>query len=66
MRKIPRYARAVHLSGTAALIRGLDAGQRLAIRRLESKPAMDKLHAWLLEIQPEVLPKSPPRAAGRR
>lgn len=46
-------------------IRGLDAGQRLALRQRESKPTMDKLHAWLLRIQPEVLPKSPSGAAVR-
>ena len=46
-------------------IRGLDAGQRLTVRQLESKPAMAELHAWLLQIQPEVLPKNPAGAAVR-
>jgi len=46
-------------------IRGLDASQRLTIRQLESKPVMDKLHVWLLQIKPEVLPKSPEGAAVR-
>lgn len=46
-------------------IRGLDAGQRLTVRQLESKPAMAELHAWLLRIQPEVLPKNPAGAAVR-
>jgi hypothetical protein len=46
-------------------VRGLDAGQRLAIRQQESRPTMDQLHTWLLQIQPDVLPKSPSSAAVR-
>ena len=38
------------------------AQERLALRQSESRPVLDKLHEYLLEIQTEVLPKSP---AGR-
>ena len=40
----------------------LGSEQRLALRQLQSKPIAEKLHSYLLEIEPEVLPKSP---AGR-
>lgn len=40
----------------------LTAEERLCLRQLESRPILDKLHHYLLEIQAEVLPKSP---AGR-
>lgn len=42
--------------------RPLTAGERLDLRRLQSRPILDKLHGYLLEIEAEVLPKSP---AGR-
>jgi transposase len=42
--------------------RALAAEERLSVRLLESRPILDKLSNYLLEIQPEVLPKSP---AGR-
>jgi transposase len=42
--------------------RPLSAEDRLRLRQLQSKPVLDKLHNYLLEIQAEVLPKSP---AGR-
>jgi transposase len=35
------------------------AEERLVLRQSESRPILDKLHAYLLEIQTEVLPKSP-------
>jgi transposase len=37
----------------------LDAEARLALRREKSKPALETLEAWLRELQPQVLPKSP-------
>jgi len=37
----------------------LAAGDRLALRHLQSRPILDKLRNYLLEIQAEVLPKSP-------
>jgi transposase len=40
----------------------LTAEERRSLRQLESVPILDKLHHYLLEIQAEVLPKSP---AGR-
>ena len=45
--------------------RGLSGQDRLAIRQRLSLPVINKLHAYLLEIQPEVLPKSPAAAAVR-
>jgi hypothetical protein len=42
--------------------RPLAPGDRLGVRQLQSQPILDKLHDYLLEIQAEVLPKSP---AGR-
>ena len=42
--------------------RPLTAEERLGLRQLQSRSIPDKLHAYLLEIQAEVLPKSP---AGR-
>ena len=43
-------------------VRTLNVEERLLLRQLESRPILDKLRSYLLEIQPEVLPKSP---AGR-
>ena len=40
----------------------LTAEERRRLRQMESVPILDKLHHYLLEIQAEVLPKSP---AGR-
>jgi hypothetical protein len=37
----------------------LAAEARLQLRRLQARPIVDKLHHYLLEIQLEVLPKSP-------
>ena len=42
--------------------RSFSSEERLRIRQLQSRPILDKLHAYLLEIQAEALPKSP---AGR-
>ena len=39
--------------------------ERLALRQRESRPVLDKLHGYLLEIQTEVLPKSPEGRAVR-
>ena len=38
---------------------------RLRLRQLEARPVLDKLHQYLLEIQLEVLPKSPEGRAVR-
>jgi transposase len=45
--------------------RRLSPEDRLALRQLQSRPILDKLHAYLLEIQAEVLPKSPEGRAVR-
>jgi transposase len=42
--------------------RQFSAGNRLQLRQLQARPILDKLRRYLLEIQLEVLPKSP---AGR-
>ena len=47
------------------LARGLTAEERLSMRQLQSRPILDKLHNYLLEIQAEVLPKSPEGRAVR-
>src|SRR5437763_3777375 len=43
----------------------LSAEQRLALRQRVSARLVGKLHQYLLELQPEVLPKSPSGAAVR-
>src|SRR5258708_10114844 len=43
----------------------LPAEQRLALRKRVSARLLGKLHQYLLELQPEVLPKSPSGAAVR-
>src|SRR3954447_8973065 len=43
----------------------LSADERLALRQRVSARLIDKLHRYLLELQPEVLPKSPSGAAVR-
>lgn len=45
--------------------RSLRPTERLELRRLESRPILDKLHGYLLEIEAEVLPKSPEGRAVR-
>ena len=45
--------------------RSLTSEQRLQLRQLQSCPILDKLHNYLLEIQAEVLPKSPEGRAVR-
>lgn len=45
--------------------RWLATEERLEMRRLESWPILEKLHEYLLEIQAEVLPKSPEGRAVR-
>jgi hypothetical protein len=46
-------------------VQSLTAEERLQLRRIESRPILDKLHDYLLEIQPQVLPKSPEGRAVR-
>jgi len=48
-----------------AKARALLAEERLDLRQLESRSILDKLHGYLLEIQAEVLPKSPEGRAVR-
>ena len=43
----------------------LTAEQRLERRQRVAAPVMEKLHAYLLELKPQVLPKSPSGAAVR-
>ena len=45
--------------------RSLTAEDRLQLRQLESRPILDKLHDYLLEIEGVVLPKSPEGRAVR-
>jgi hypothetical protein len=45
--------------------RGLTGEERLALRRRLSAPVMERLHRYLVGIQPEVLPKSPAARAVR-
>ena len=45
--------------------RGLSAQERLRLRQFESRVILDRLRDYLLEIQPEVLPKSPEGRAAR-
>lgn len=45
--------------------RSLTPEDRLQLRQLESRPILDKLHDYLLEIEVEVLPKSPEGRAVR-
>lgn len=45
--------------------RGWSAEERLTLRQRESRPVLEKLHGYLLEIQTEVLPKSPEGRAVR-
>jgi transposase len=44
---------------------GLAPEDRLRLRQLEARPVLDKLHQYLLEIQLEMLPKSPEGRAVR-
>ena len=46
-------------------VRRLTPEDRLAVRQLQARPILDKLHEYLLEIQVEVLPKSPEGRAVR-
>ena len=45
--------------------RPLTSEDRLRLRQLMSRPILDKLHSYLLDIQAEVLPKSPEGRAVR-
>ncbi len=64
-----RMGRALHLIaklyGIEDRVKGLSADERLALRRRLSAPVMAKLHAYLLRIREEVLPKSPGARAVR-
>jgi transposase len=48
-----------------AQARPLNSEGRLRLRQLQSRPLLDKLHNYLMEIQVEVLPKSPEGRAVR-
>jgi transposase len=45
--------------------RSLGSGERLRLRQLQSQPILENLRNYLLEIQGEVLPKSPEGRAAR-
>ena len=45
--------------------RSLGSGEQLGLRQLQSQPILEKLRSYLLEIQGEVLPKSPEGRAVR-
>jgi transposase len=45
--------------------RSLAAGDRLPLRQVKSRPILEKLRGYLLEIEAEVLPKSPEGRAVR-
>ena len=51
--------------GLRAQARPLTAEDRLRLRHLQSQPILEKLRNYLLEIQVEVLPKSPEGRAIR-
>jgi transposase len=53
------------LYGVEKQARALTPEDRLRLRQLQSRPILDKLHDYLLEIQVEVLPKSPEGRAVR-
>lgn len=60
---------ALHLIGRVYGVedraKGLTGEERLQLRRRLSAPVMEKLHNYLLELQEEVLPKSPAAKAVR-
>jgi transposase len=64
-----RMGKALHLIGRLYAVeecaKGLSADERLALRRKVSARVMAKLHAYLLRIGEEVLPKSPAARAVR-
>lgn len=64
-----RMGKALHLIAQLYRVedraKGLTAEERLALRRRLSAPLMRKLHAYLLQIREEVLPKSPAARAVR-
>ena len=64
-----RIGKALHLIAKLYRIedraKGLGAEGRLALRQRLSAPVMAKLHAYLLRIREEVLPKSPGARAVR-
>ena len=64
-----RMGRALHLIAQLYTVedraKGLTAEERLALRSRLSAPVMAKLHKYLLQIQEEVLPKSPAAKAVR-
>jgi transposase len=53
------------LYGVEKQARPLTAEDRLQLRQRESRPILDKLHDYLLEIEAQVLPKSPEGRAVR-
>ena len=67
----PRMGPALHLIARLyaveerAKVLTLSAQQKLALRHRVSARLLGKLHQYLLELQPEVLPKSPSGAAVR-
>ena len=64
-----RMGKALHLIarlyGVEDRARGLSAEERFALRQRLSAPVMAKLHAYLLRLREEVLPRSPAARAVR-
>ena len=64
-----RMGKALHLIARLYRVedraKGLSAAERLALRQRLSAPVIRKLHAYLLQIREEVLPKSPAARAVR-
>src|SRR6201993_181280 len=65
----PHMGPALHLIARLYAVeeraKALSAEQRLALRQRVSARLLGKLHQYLLELQPAVLPKSPSGAAVR-
>jgi transposase len=61
----PALLRIAQLYRVEEQARGWSPEERLALRQRESRPVLDKLHGYLLEVQAEVLPKSPEGRAVR-
>src|SRR5208282_85535 len=55
----PAWLRIAQLYRVEKQARGWTPEDRLRLRQLQSRPILDKLQEYLLEIQVEVLPKSP-------
>ena len=61
----PAFHRIARLYAVEGRARGLGSEERFQLRQRLSAPVMEKLHAYLLEIREQVLPKSPAARAVR-